>query len=173
LSNDTEQAQDSEFTLSDERAVQIRSILALFKDKSYVADLKLLVTELGTEEDTAGHEEDPELPGLKQAVKLKRYVCPEDQAASGFSIEEVGTEMRVFVNQRSVVELGFLPKDNESVVFYIDESLLPELEAKLGGLGGEVKRAKAIKSERKDVWKKRFGEPVADEPVISELSVKT
>ncbi len=157
MSNDVEQL-DTEFQLSDERAQQIRSVLGLFKDKDYVADLRLLVTELGSEEDTDGLEEDPELPGLKQAIKLKRYVCPEDQAASGFSIEEVGTEMRVFVNQRPVVELGFLPKDNESVVFYIDETLLPELESKLGGLGNELKRAKTLKSERKDVWKKRFGE---------------
>jgi len=146
------------YKVETDRALSIRQTLELLKSKNWIGDLKLLVTELGVEKKDDS-EESPTLPGIKTPAdqKITLYQTPEGHPVSqDLKIELSGTELNVSLTDVSILEVGFLPKENDYALFYVDEIKFPELENMILQLEDQFKLAKSKKNERQATWKKRF-----------------
>jgi hypothetical protein len=144
------------FEVPAERAAQIRAQVARFKDADWNEEIKNLIQELGSEEKIL-ESEDKSLPGLfDKAQTQKVYRAPEGHAAYGLSFVLVGADLKVLHNDISLLEVNFLPKGDDIIVFYLNEARLDELLGYLEALAPQIKEAKAAKGQRQAEWKARF-----------------
>jgi hypothetical protein len=168
------------YTVESERAEAIRNQLREIREKANVGQIEMLVHELGTEDqESASDEKVPALPGFGKEIKslLKTYrtgftekvtaEIPAD-APEGFvpqtseiqhsvEIRQTDSEIRLLVDNRTLVDFTSLPKADEYLINRVDETRLSLLPAFFASLDEEFKKAKAKKAERQAAWKARFG----------------
>lgn len=136
------------------RKEAVRSFVEALKNEAWVNDLKALVSELGQKE--ADDDAEPALPGMLKETAAQVFAVSGEHPAAGFEITLSGTEMKVYLNKKALVELSFLPKGNEFAVFYVDEASFDVFKTKMNELTDLLKEARSKKSARQTLWKARF-----------------
>lgn len=146
-----------DYPVSAERAANIREQVSRLKEENWMETFRTLAKELG-EEYTEGDEgENLSLPGMSQKGEVPRvFKAPVGHPAEGLHIILQNADLKVVHQDQLLVELSFLPKDNEYVVFYLDENRLPEIRSWVASLEDFIKAAKAVKNQRQAEWAKRF-----------------
>jgi len=143
------------FSVETERASEIRSHVIKLREQNCVENLGLLITEFGQKQ--AGMSAVmAKQSSLLEEDAVECYFAPADSIASGVKITQTGTELKLYKDDRILFELGFLPKNNEYAIYFLDNSRWDEISTILSALTLEVDKAKKSKSERQSVWKKRF-----------------
>jgi len=146
-----------DYQVSNERAQGIREQVARLKDENWMDTFRTLAKELGEDYVESAEGESLPLPGFIQKGETPRiFTAPQGHAAAGLRIALQNADLKVLHNEDLLVELTFLPKDGEYVVFYLDENRLPEIRAWVESLEEIIKSAKAVKTQRQAEWAKRF-----------------
>lgn len=143
------------FAVEDERAAVIRERVRRIKEELDLEGLRLLATELGTEQKD---EENGFLPALLKEQGGKIYIAPPGHAADGFSLYLGGPDFHIRHGNRSWLELSYLPKGNDFVVFHLEENEFETLQNLKEMLKEEIKAARAKKSGRAAAFKAKFSE---------------
>lgn len=143
------------FKVETDRATQIREHLARMKSENWMNDLKILVLELG-EESKEKDEEAGLIPGLVKDQKIMVYRTPLDHAAGAWTFKLSGTDFRVFLDETSVVEISFLPKADDFLLMYVNETLIDRILTLRESLTAEIKAARAKKTQRQATFKAAF-----------------
>jgi hypothetical protein len=140
------------FSLSDERAFNIRNNVEKIKHTGWVEDLRVLVTERGAEE-RLDDTNDSFLPGIVAGSKPRvfRSTKIHDLCASLY-----GSDMKVKLGDTVLLEVSFLPKDKEFVLFYINDQKWSEISEVFEVLQDEMKSAKKSKTDRAASFKAKF-----------------
>ncbi len=143
-----------------ERAQEIRARVQRLREAGWVESLILLANELGVDAPKEASGETLALPGMEgdSAKDITRvFACPTGHLAQGLSISCSGNSLRVIKDGTSVLEVAYLPKDDDFLVYHLDDSRFDELNKHLSeDLALEIKAAKAKKNERQAAWKARF-----------------
>lgn len=139
--------------MESDREVEIRSHLQEFKSRDWVGDLLILLNEMG---ETRTEEQDQSLPGFGKAITSKVFEWGLMEAKKEIQIELCAQELFVRKDQKSLLEMSFLPKNNEYILLYWDQSRAQELEEIREQLLANIKRAKQMKSERQKAFQDRF-----------------
>jgi hypothetical protein len=149
-----------EYSVSSERAQEIRNRVQKLKEAGWVDSLRMLAQELGEETPKEEAGETLALPGLgadSSKEECRTYACPPGHPAEGLQVRSLGATLRVQKSGTSLLEITFLPKDEEFLVCHMSDDRFEELNQHLTmDLALEIKAAKAKKSERQAVWKARF-----------------
>ena len=140
------------FSLSDERAHTIRNNIEKIKHTTWVEDLKTLVTEKGAEERLDDGSDDF-LPGIVADSKPRVY---RSDKFNDLRVTLYGTELRVKHGDTMLLEVAFLPKDKEFVLYYVNDEKWSELSDVFDVLLDEMKIAKKLKAERAAAFKAKF-----------------
>jgi len=144
------------FTVDESRAQNIRHSVETLKNSGWVVSWKLLLQELGTDE-CPDSTDTPELPGLSADSTVRVFRCNETESvASGFMLALQAQDLRAYVDEKCLVEISFLPKEDEFAIFYIDENGFTRLPDIMQALELTIKSAKQRKSTRGNTWKERF-----------------
>ena len=143
------------FSVEPTRAQKIRECIESIKTKDWVAQLGLLVTELGYEETPEeSTSKSPHLPGVMSVSKI--YNASPEICGCELKLIKNDNDFKMSIGQISVLEVQFLPKAQEYAVFYLSEEKFPELATALEKLEPEIKRARHAKAERQNAFKARF-----------------
>ena len=151
------EAEYADFEVPKERAEFIRAQLQSLRDLEVMENFRVLAKELGVE--TAEIDEDgtTQLPGFtKKGDNPLVFAAPVGHPSEGLAIALQNTDLKLMFNKELLLEISFLPKDDEYAVFYMDESRIDDLNKWIESLGDFVSAAKAKKAERKAKWKGRF-----------------
>lgn len=146
-----------DYEVSNERAADIRQQVARLKEENWMETFRTLAKELG--EDWVEGEEGTNLAlpfSVQKGETPRVFKAPSGHAADGLRIALQNTDLKVLHKDSLLVELTFLPKDGEYVVYYLDENRLPEIKLWVESLGELIQSAKAIKTQRQAEWAKRF-----------------
>jgi hypothetical protein len=138
---------DIQLDVSTERAEQIRLAVQQLKAAPWIADLKILVKELGREEIA---DNDP----LLQTGEGAPRVFEKDLGERKVLISLHGTDLFFSLDGRSVFELSFLPKGQDFAVSFVDETKLDQLGTLLTVLEEDLKKAKSSKASKLSFLKK-------------------
>lgn len=145
------------YEVAEERATFIRNHIKELRELEVMENLKDLAKELGSELTEADEDGSLALPGLSAKGESPLvFSAPEGHPAEGLSIALQNTDLKVFKLEKLILELSFLPKDNDFVVFFLDEEELANLKGWMDSLKDFTEAAKAKKRERKAKWAKRF-----------------
>ncbi|HVJ66265.1 MAG TPA: hypothetical protein VM901_13485 [Bdellovibrionota bacterium] len=143
------------FSVPKERSEELRSAVQRVKDAGMVEGLQTLVAELGVEEVSS---QDDQMAGLIKAKnpKVFRYVLNTESETerSVFEIFQFEQELRASVAGRPVLEVSFLPKDKDFLVFYVDAAFLENWKVFGAEIGDVLREAEKIKSDRQKHFKK-------------------
>jgi len=145
------------FTLDADRASVIRANIEKLKNEAFPEDLRLLALELGGEEKTNPNPEEGFFSALK-GEKVFIFRTPADHLAGATEVRVTGPELRLYegVPPASLLELSFLPKGGEFLIFFVNEERTERLLELKALLKDEIKAARARKSERQASMKERF-----------------
>jgi hypothetical protein len=138
---------DVTIDVSSERAQQIRMAVSQIKAATWVADLKVLVKELGREEID---EQDPLLNQGDGAPRVFEKVLGDQRILISLN----GSDLFFSVNGKSVFELNFLPKGHEFTVSFVDEERMEQIDAYLLNLEEDLKKSKQAKAAKLSFLKK-------------------
>lgn len=146
------------FEVSKERASEIREKVSRLREENWMETFRTLAKELG--EDFVEGEEGQNLAlplgGGPKGEVPKVFKAPQGHPAEGLAIVLQNADLKVMHKDSLLVELSFLPKDGEYVVFFLDENRLPEIKGWVESLGEIIKAAKDVKAQRQAEWAKRF-----------------
>jgi hypothetical protein len=142
------------YSVPNERKLEVRSFVEALKQEPWVADVKTLVAELGVED--LGTHGEPALPGMLEETKARIYRAPEGTPAFGFEAVIQGSELKVYFERIIWMEIHFLPKGSEFLVFFVDENSFEDFKQKMIEIDELTKAAKGKKSVRAAEWKARF-----------------
>ncbi len=146
-----------DFEVSADRAAFIREQVQSLRDLEVMSNFQLLAKELGEELLETDEDGTTQLPGFsKKGDNPLVFTAPEGHSASGLQVALQNTDLKLLFEQKPVLELSFLPKDGEYVVFYMDETRIQDLKTWIESLSDFVTAAKAKKAERQAKWKSRF-----------------
>jgi len=149
-----------DFVVPTDRAQEIRARVQKLREASWVDSLNLLAIELGVEVPKDALGETIDLPGMgSESSKddTRVFECPVGHAAEGLVITSSGNSLRVSKHGVSLLEIAYLPKDDDFLVYHLDDRHFDELNKNLSeDLQLEIKAARAKKSERQAAWKARF-----------------
>ena len=143
------------FKVEADRATVIRDRVRLIKDELDLEGLRLLVSELGTEN---RDEENGFLPNIVKEQKSLQYIVPPGHPADGFQLFATGTDFHIRRGSRSLLEVSYLPKGGDFIVFHLEESEFESLQNLKELLKEEIKAARAKKSQRSAAFKAKFNE---------------
>ena len=147
-----------DYEVSSERAQSIREQVARLKEENWMDTFRTLAKELGEDYVEGEEGESLPLPGMQQKGEVPRvFRAPTGHSAEGLTIALQNADLKVLFKDELLVELTFLPKDGEYVVFFLNEERLPEIRSWVESLGEIIKAAKAAKTQRQAEWAKRFG----------------
>lgn len=145
------------YEVAEERAAFIRNHIKELRELQVMENLKDLAKELGSELVEGDENGAVALPGFAAKGESPLvFAAPEGHAADGLRIALQNTDLKVFKKEKMILELSFLPKDNDFVVFFLDEEELANLKGWMDSLKDFTDAAKAKKKERKAKWAKRF-----------------
>jgi hypothetical protein len=142
------------FSVEQERAQSIRDNVRRIKDELDLDGLRLLVSELGSE--VRDEEAAQGLHSLLKDQSAKAFIPPADHVAGGFKITMASQEFQISFNNRSLLELSYLPKGNDFLVFHLEEADFAHLQNLKELLKEEIKAARAKKSSRAAAFKAKF-----------------
>lgn len=147
------------FKVEAERASSIRDRVRRIKEELDLEGLRLLVTELGAE-----HKDDEGsfLPTLLKEQKALVYAGLPGHAADGFTLFLSGADFHIRFGKKSLLELSYLPKGGDFIVFHLEESEFETLQNLKEMLKEEIKAARAKKSGRAAAFKAKFNDSSAD-----------
>jgi hypothetical protein len=150
------------FQVESTRAGQIRDLVQRIKTENWVLDLKTLTHEMGSEETSTGNRNNdsqptaPSLPGFSNEIPSQVFRLETANQDKWVFIEQ-GQELFVFKNNEVVLETTSLPKANEFVVLYVNDSQIESLvnlfESELKNV---LKESKAKKAARAASFKAKF-----------------
>jgi len=146
-----------DITITSERAQNIRDQVARLREAGWMESLRSVAQELG--EDYVETEEGGTLPLPGFSTKgeaPKVFTAPQGHSSEGLRVALQNTDLKVFFKEALLLELSFLPKDGEYVVYFLDEARLPELNGYIESLGEIMKAARAAKTKRQAEWAGRF-----------------
>jgi hypothetical protein len=149
------------YSVEEGRASEIRSVVERLRQESWVADLRLLLAELGSDESDES-QANAALPGLLKEADARVYHAPAEHPAHGLLLSLQGSELKVFYNGQSLLEITTLPKGSEYAIFYLNEARFDEFAQLMSSLSDEFKRARSAKSERAAAFKNRFESTKSD-----------
>jgi hypothetical protein len=153
---------EDDYQVPAERAASIRSQVLLLKEAGWMDNLRTLVAEAG--EEVSG-DDSPELPGFSEKTEgLRFWRAPEGHIAAGLQATFHNNELKVSMNGDLLLELAFLPKDNEWVVYYLKEDHWDALCGWVTSLEPEIKGAKGAKTQRQSAFRARFKGAAAAAP---------
>jgi hypothetical protein len=142
------------YTLEKERETEIRSHLDEIKTKDWLGDLLILLQECG---ETLVIQAADELPGLGgKAITSKVFELGLLAEQCDVQIELSANELFVRASGKSLLEISFLPKNNEFVLLFWNSSQGPLIETLKEVLAPAIKRARSRKSERQKAFQERF-----------------
>ncbi len=143
--------------VSEARAAFIRTQVQNLRELEVMENFRILAKELGEEALDTDEDGNTQLPGFsKKGDQPLVFSAPSDHPSEGLQIALQNTDLKLLYNQDVVLELSFLPKDNEYVVFYMNENRIEDLKTWIESLNDFVVAAKAKKTERKTKWQSRF-----------------
>ena len=140
------------FSLSEERPFTIRNNIEKIKHTSWVEDLKTLVMERGAEERLDDGTDDF-LPGIMADSKPRVF---RSEKIAELKVFLFGSELRVKRGDEMLLEVAFLPKDKEFVLYYVNDAKWAEISEVFEALLEEMKIAKKQKAERAAAFKAKF-----------------
>jgi hypothetical protein len=153
--NNVEHPED--ITITAERAKNIREQVARLRESNWMESLRAVAQELGEDWVETEDGESLPLPGLSTKGEVpKVFQAPQGHAAEGLRVVLQNTDLKVFFKNALLLELSFLPKDGEYVVYHLDESRLEELNGYVQSLEEIMKAARAAKTKRQAEWNARF-----------------
>lgn len=145
------------YSVEAERAGSIRERVQQLKELEVMDNLKLLAKELGEELSAKEDGETLDLPGLStKGENPLVFSAPVGHPAEGLRVALQNTDLKVYAKESLILELTFLPKDGEFVVYFMDEEKLTDLSSWVASLKEFTDAAKAKKKERQAKWAKRF-----------------
>jgi len=146
-----------DINISSERAQSIRDQVSRLREAGWMESLRSIVQELGEEWIETEEGESLPLPGFSTKGEApKVFNAPQGHSAEGLRVALQNTDLKVFFKNTLLLELSFLPKDAEYVVYYLDESRLEELNNHIQSLEEIMKAARAAKTKRQAEWNARF-----------------
>jgi hypothetical protein len=140
------------FHLSDERAFTIRNNVEKIKHTGWVEDLRTLILERGAEERLEDGSDDF-LPGIVSDAKPRVF---RSTKIHDLSASLLGADMRVKLGPHILLDVSFLPKDKDFVIFFVNDQKWAEISEVFEILQEEMKTAKKQKSERAAAFKAKF-----------------
>jgi hypothetical protein len=146
-----------DITISTERAQDIRAQVSRLRELGWMESLRSVAQELG--HDYVENEDSGTLPLPGFSTKgeaPKVFSAPQGHPSEGLRVALQNTDLKVFFKDVLLLELSFLPKDAEYVVYYLDESRLSELSGYIESLDDIMKAARSAKSKRQAEWAGRF-----------------
>ena len=146
------------FSVNAERTAEIRAQVERVRAENWIDQLSALAKELGETEEEGESNSQGSLPGL-QTLKgnaIQVWRAPIGHVAEGTVIQVGGADLKVIFESESLLEIGFLPKNDEYVVFHLAHSRWEKLLEIVNSLAPELKAASKKKSERQAKWKARF-----------------
>jgi|GEM_PF-2335860 len=146
-----------DIVISAERANDIRGQVARLREAGWMESLRSVAQELGQdwiENDESGNLPLPGFSTKGEAPKV--FSAPQGHASEGLRVALQNTDLKVFFKDALLLELSFLPKDGEYVVYFLDESRFEELSAYVQSLDEIMKAARAAKAKRQAEWNARF-----------------
>lgn len=150
---------EDDYQVPADRAAAIRAQVQLLKEAGWMDNLRTLVAEAG--EELSG-DEAPELPGFSEKTEgLRFWRAPEGHIAAGLQATFHNNELKVSMNGDLLLDLAFLPKDNEWVVYFLKEDHWDALCGWVTSLEPEIKGAKGQKTQRQSAFRARFKAPSA------------
>jgi hypothetical protein len=145
---------EDDYQVPTDRATSIRAQVQLLKEAGWMDNLRTLVAEAGEE---VSSEDAPSLPGFSEKSEgLRFWRAPEGHIAFGLQATFFNNELKVLMNGELLLELAFLPKDNEWVVYFVKEDNWDALCGWVASLEPEIKAARAKKTQRQSAFKARF-----------------
>ncbi|MEO5667063.1 MAG: hypothetical protein ABIR96_03300 [Bdellovibrionota bacterium] len=155
LSDDQEHPED--ITITSERAQSIRAQVSRLREAGWMESLRAIAGELGTDWVETDEGESLPLPGFSTKGEVPKVFCaPQGHASEGLRVALQNTDLKVFFKDALLLELSFLPKDGDYVVYFLDESRLEELNGYVASLDEIMKAARAAKTKRQAEWSARF-----------------
>ncbi len=145
------------YKVEDNRAAQIRLTLEALRKENWLSELRLVATELGTEELAADDKKQSTLGGADYGFLFSgptQIFRKEKSEFFPFNIclSLCGAELILSFEGKSLLEVSFFPQhkgqSQDFAVYFVDEAnfqFLPELMAKLSE---DIAKAKSVKSAR-------------------------
>lgn len=157
------------FSVPKEKSEQLRSSVQKVKELGIVDIFKGLVQELGFEEVSSQNDQ---VAGLIKAKNPRVFKYPvsgsETETPKLFEIFQFEQELRATLQQKAVLEVSFLPKDKDFVLFYVDPSFLDNWDLFFSHIAEVVKESEKMKNDRQKHFKKFKKETPAYEEEPSE-----
>lgn len=141
------------YSVEEERAKEIRGLVKNIKEQNWVEALKYLVEELGQVEVESGKQ-----TGLDLLAdhKVKVYRPNIENFDASAEIVLSGSELKLLLSGSSILEVNFLPKNDDYIVFYLDASKWELMQKLVSALQNQVTAAKQVKAERQAAFKAKF-----------------
>lgn len=158
------------FSLPKERSEELRSSVQRVKDSGMVDTVFTLVQELGVEEVSSGDNQMASLIKAKNPKVFRLIADENSETPEAFEVFLYEQEMRVSRAGRPVLEVSFLPKDKDFILFYIEESFLTGWDAFKEVISASLVEAGKIKNDRQKHFKKfkkevpRYENPSEESP---------
>lgn len=154
------------FSLPKERSDELRSAVQRVKDAGIVDAFRELVQELGVEEVSS---QENQMAGLIKAKNPKVFRYPVSdiggENAKLLEIFQFEQELRATLDGKAILEISFLPKDKDFVLFYVESEFLLNWNSFSQNIAEVVKESQKIKADRSRHFKKFKKEtPSYEEP---------
>jgi hypothetical protein len=149
------------FKIEETRAQSLRALIDKVKAGNIIADVKVLLNELGQDESAsttqAGDNLFLQIPGINSETSARVFRTLDTETNTQWVFVDQNSEIFVHSNQTPVLEGVALPKGNEYALMYVNESLIESFASFWeAGLKVKIKEAKQLKSARAAAFKSRF-----------------
>jgi len=144
------------------RAQSIREQIQKLREQNWAENLRLLAVERGTDVIIENNGQ------FEAAIgeSAKAFTAPAGHPAEGLVVTLSGHELKVRYLNTDILELTFLPKNNEFAVFFLDDTQWDVLVKLMESVTLEVEIAKKAKSEKQAAFRRKF----SGESVVAEIS---
>lgn len=157
------------FSVPKERSTELRSAIQQVKEIGMVDMFKNLVQELGMEEVSS---QDDQVAGLIKAKNPRVFRYPvgggESESPKLFEIFQFEQELRATLGGESLLEVSFLPKDKDFVLFFVNNGFLEAWPTFAEHIAEVVKESEKMKNDRQRHFKKFKKETVTHEEDAAE-----
>lgn len=142
------------FSLPKERSDELRTTVQKVKEAGIVDSMRSLAQELGVEEVSSQEDQVASLVKAKNPKVFRYNVSQVEGEREMFEVYLFDQELRCVLAGKAVLEVSFLPKDKDFILFYVDSLFLeswPEFSANIAEV---LKEATKIKGDRQKHFKK-------------------